>query len=88
MAEQTSRGRLQFKAVERLLLANQFAILERLYPTLRHEFATRRQIIEREDAEHYGVLLSWPVLDSEFTGGSESTLLRPTTDRGGALTPW
>jgi hypothetical protein len=52
---------LTLSAAERLILANQYEILERLYPTLRREYASRRCIVERGDAAHYHVLFSRPV---------------------------
>ena len=40
-------------ATERLILANQYAILEQLCPTLRREYAARRYVIEQGIVEHY-----------------------------------
>lgn len=54
-------AQLPLTAAERLILANQYAILERIYPTLRHEYAARRQIVEQGAVERYEVLLSRPV---------------------------
>jgi hypothetical protein len=51
---------LTLSAAERLILANQYEILGRLYPTLRNEYASRRRIVEQGDVQQYHVLLSWP----------------------------
>lgn len=92
LAEQTSRGQLQVSAVERLLLVNQFAILERLYPAMKHELAAKRLILERRDSQHYDVLFAAPAGSGLSAPDSErSQNLAPTasgTDRGGALSPW
>ena len=61
MKDDLAIAQLPLTAAERLILANQYAILERLYPTLRREYAARRHIIEQGAVEHYDVLLSRPV---------------------------
>jgi hypothetical protein len=51
-------AQLTLTAAERLILTNQYAILERLYPKLRREYAARRRIVEQSAVEHYDALLS------------------------------
>jgi len=92
LAEQTSRGRLRLSALERLLLTNQFAILECLYPVLRHEFAAKRRILECEESELYDLVFHvsdrTSVQDPRLAQDVHDTPEPPATDRGGALTPW
>jgi uncharacterized protein YfbU (UPF0304 family) len=84
-------GRLALTPVERLLLANQYAILERLDPARQHEYAVKREIVERGEADHYDALLDQPMPTVRRSPGIrriDDHLNRLATDRGGALTPW
>ena len=88
MENHTATGRTSLTAAERLLLLNQFAILERLYPALQREFAVKREIVERGEVEHYDVLFVSPVTPAGHHEAAARQPTRAAADRGGALTPW
>jgi hypothetical protein len=75
---------LAFSATERLILANQYEILERLYPTLRREYATRRRIVEQGDEEHYHLLFPRPV---SLGGGDAAQLTSDQSSEAVSYTP-
>jgi hypothetical protein len=79
--------------VERLLLANQFAVLERLYPSKQREYASKRDIVERGVVDDYDALFCLGEPNPRAKRGESSQRkdwdrLEDSLDRGGALTPW
>lgn len=91
MKSQPVPGHSLLAPVERLILANQYAILERLYPERQHVYEVKRVIVEREEVEHYDVLYESSALEPDETSKdqpSNGERVRPAADRGGALTPW
>src|SRR5579862_8619340 len=52
-------GRLKLSSAERVILANQFRILEILNPEEREEFVQKREIVEKGYLAHYSELNRW-----------------------------
>lgn len=82
---------LTLTRTERLILANQYAILEALFPADRARYALKRRILERDAAAEYSSLL--PACNTtKYCNRTESTDRRRRAsggvNRGGALTPW
>jgi hypothetical protein len=76
---------------ERLILANQYAILEALFPADRARYALQRQMVERDPiAEHSSLLrhrTTPPDCNRTDCAHRRSRASR-RVNRGGALTPW
>ena len=81
---------LTLTQAERLILANQYAILEALFPADRASYALKRQIIEREAAAECSSLRPARThpMDCKRTGAHRRRRARGGVNRGGALTPW
>jgi hypothetical protein len=82
---------LTLTQAERLILANQYAILEALFPADRASYALKRRIIEREAAAECSSLR--PARNSPMDCKRSGTVHRRRrasggVNRGGALTPW
>lgn len=76
---------------ERLILANQYAILEALFPADRERYALKRRIVERDLGAEYSNLLPEGKTSQECNR-NEDPSRRHRTSGGvnprGALTPW
>jgi uncharacterized protein YfbU (UPF0304 family) len=82
---------LTLTPAERLILANQYAILEALFPADRARYALKRRIVERDGAAEYSNLLPERNTPKDCNGTESPHRRRRATggvDRGGALTPW
>jgi hypothetical protein len=76
---------------ERLILANQYAILEALFPADRARYALKRQIVENDAAEESPSLArdcNTPPACNRTDRAHRLGRATGSVDRGGALTPW
>jgi hypothetical protein len=82
---------LTLTAAERLILVNQYAILEALFPADRAHYASKRRMVESAAAIEYSSLLPEPTTPKDCNRPEPTHPRRWTkgsVNRGGALTPW
>jgi uncharacterized protein YfbU (UPF0304 family) len=84
-------ARLTLTPPERLILANQYAILEALFPADRARYALKRRMLERDVAAEYSSLPPEHNTPKDCNRTESAHRRRGATgrvNRGGALTPW
>ena len=82
---------LTLTSAERLILANQFAILAALFPNRRAEYIAKQRLVEADAAVTYAALRphdSGLPLDGAHPSNAVARRSKTRIDRGGALTPW
>ena len=81
-----------FTSAERLILANQYAILAALFPSRRLEYLAKRRLVETGSVAECSALLphrARPSSESDRQrNGNRRGRLHNRVNRGGALTPW
>jgi hypothetical protein len=86
-----AHARLTLTPPERLILANQYAILEALFPADRARYALQRRMLEREVAGEYSSLRpehNTPKARNRTDFANRRRRATSSVNRGGALTPW